>query len=105
MKEYSKILIEDGLIHLKTDSNFLYTYTKAMIEENELKVLFDTDDLYNSDIESNILSIQTFYEKQWLGRGFNIKYIKYICPKKDEWIEPDVEIEYDEYRSFNRIRI
>jgi tRNA (guanine-N7-)-methyltransferase len=105
MKEYSNILKENGLIHLKTDSNFLYTYTKAMIEENELEVLFDTDDLYHSDIDSEVLSIQTFYEKQWLSRGLNIKYIKFICPKKDEWTEPDIEIEYDEYRSFSRNRI
>lgn len=105
MKEYSKILKEDGIIHLKTDSNFLYTYTKAMVEENQLEVLFDTDDLYKSNIESEILSIQTFYEKQWLGRGLTIKYLKLICQKKDEWFEPDIEIEYDEYRSFSRNRI
>jgi tRNA (guanine-N7-)-methyltransferase len=105
MKMYSEILKEDGIIHLKTDSNFLYTYTKAMVEENQLEVLFDTDDLYHSAIESEVLSIQTFYEKQWLGRGLNIKYLRFTCPKKDKWIEPDIEIEYDEYRSFGRNRI
>ena len=102
MKEYSKIMKENGIVHLKTDSNFLYTYTKAMVDENQLEVLFDTNDLYNSDIESEILSIQTYYEKQWLGRGLSIKYLKFICPKKDVWVEPDIEIEYDEYRSFSR---
>ena len=105
MKNYSEILKENGIIHLKTDSNFLYTYTKAMIEENQLAVLFDTDDLYNSDIESEVLSIQTFYEKQWLSRGLNIKYLKFVCPKKDDWKEPDIEIERDEYRSFGRNQI
>ena len=105
MKEYSTIMKENGIVHLKTDSNFLYTYTKAMVEENKLEVLFDTNDLYNSDIESEILSIQTYYEKQWLGRGLSIKYLKFICPKKDIWSEPDIEIEYDEYRSFSRNRI
>ena len=105
MREYSNILKDDGIIHLKTDSNFLYTYTKAMIEENELKVLFDTDDLYNSEIERDILSIQTFYEKQWLGRGLKIKYTRFVCPKKDKWIEPEVEIEHDPYRSFARNKI
>lgn len=105
MKKYSEILEDNGIIHLKTDSNFLYTYTKAMIEENELEILFDTNDLYNSAIESEVLSIQTFYEKQWLKRGLNIKYLKFACPKKEEWIEPDVEIEHDEYRSFSRNKI
>ena len=102
MKEYSQLLKDDGIIHLKTDSNFLYTYTKVMIEKNQLEVLFDTNDLYNSDIENDILSIQTFYEKQWLDRGLNIKYIKFRCPQKENWIEPEIEIEFDSYRSFGR---
>lgn len=102
MKEYSELLKDNGIIHLKTDSNFLYTYTKAMIEENELKMLFDTNNLYSSDIESEVLSIQTFYEKQWLSRGLDIKYIKFECPRKDVWNEPDIEIQHDEYRSFGR---
>ena len=105
MKMYSEILKENGIIHLKTDSNFLYTYSRAMVEENQLKVLFNTDDLYHSDIESEVLSIKTFYEKQWLSRGLNIKYLKFICPKKEEWLEPDIEIERDEYRSFCRFQV
>ena len=102
MKRYSQILKTDGIIHLKSDSNFLYVYTKAMIEENGLNVLFDTDNLYNSGIDDPILQIQTFYEQQWRSRGLDIRYIKFICPKKDEWIEPDIEIEPDSYRSYGR---
>ena len=104
MQEYSKILKTDGVIHLKTDSKFLYGYTKEMIKANNLKVLFDTEDLYNSNPEDKILGIQTFYEQQWLDRGLNIKYIKFLCPKDKEWIESEVEIEKDEYRSFGRNR-
>ena len=105
MKKYSEILKKNGIIHLKTDSNFLFTYTKAMAEENQLNVLFDTIDLYNSNIDSEVLSIQTFYEKQWLNRGLDIKYLKFVCQKKDDWIEPDIEIERDDYRSFCRFQI
>lgn len=102
MKEYSRVLKEGGIVHLKTDSNFLYQYTREMIKENNLNVLFDTDDLYNSDLQDDILGIQTFYEQQWRERGFSIKYIRFECPKGQDWIEPDVEIEKDEYRSFGR---
>lgn len=104
MKEYNKILKNDGIVNLKSDSNFMYTYTKAMIGENNLKVLFDSDDLYNSGIEDEILSIKTFYEQQWLERGLTIKYIKFECPQKSDWQEPDIEIEKDDYRSFGRRR-
>ncbi len=102
MNEYSKILKSNGIVHLKTDSNFLYTYTNAMIKENNLETLFNFEDLYNSGIEDDILQIQTFYEQQWRARGIDIKYIKYVCPKDKDWIEPDIEIERDSYRSFGR---
>lgn len=102
MNEYSKIMKGDGIVHLKTDSNFMYTYTTAMIEDNNLEVLFNTNDLYNSNIENDILQIQTFYEQQWRARGIDIKYIKFICPKNKDWVEPDIEIEKDSYRSFGR---
>lgn len=102
MKEYSKIIKPDGIVHLKTDSNFLYTYTDAMVKENNLEVLINTNNLYNSGIEDDILQIQTYYEQQWRARGIDIKYIKFLCPKNKEWIEPDIEIEKDSYRSFGR---
>ncbi len=99
---YREILAENGIIHLKSDSPFLYTYTRAMVQENRFPVLVDTDDLYNSGIDDDILSIKTFYEQQWLERGKSIKYIKFVCEPRETLIEPDIEIELDDYRSFNR---
>ena len=99
---YREILAENGIIHLKSDSPFLYTYTRAMVQENRFPVLVDTDDLYNSGIDDDILSIKTFYEQQWLERGKSIKYIKFVCEPRESLIEPDIEIELDDYRSFNR---
>lgn len=102
MNRYRKFLVPDGLVHLKTDSNFMYTYTKYMIEANNLPVEFITDDLYHSGMDDDILSIRTYYEQQWLDRGLNIKYIKFRLPQEGELQEPDVEIELDDYRSYNR---
>lgn len=102
MQEYQKVLKPNSIIHLKTDSNFMYTYTDAMVKENGLKVHVNTTDLYNSGLEDKILQIRTFYEQQWLLRGLATKYIKFECPVDIEWIEPDIEIEKDDYRSFGR---
>ena len=102
MKEYGRVLKPDGIVHLKTDSPFLYTYTNAMTKENSLDILFNTGDLYNSGLQDDILQIQTFYEQQWRARGLSIKYIKFVCPKDKNWIEPEIEIEKDNYRSFGR---
>lgn len=99
---YRHILKENGIIHLKSDSPFLYTYTRAMVEANQFPVLLDTADLYNSGVDDEILGIKTFYEQQWLERGKSIKYIKFVLEEREEYIEPDIEIELDDYRSFNR---
>ena len=100
---YSRILKENGIIHLKTDSPFMYAYTSAMIQANHLQVIAATDDLYKSGMIDNILSIQTFYEQQWLSRGISIKYIRFICESRSNYTEPEIKIEPDDYRSFNRI--
>lgn len=102
MNRYRKFLVQNGLVHLKTDSNFMFTYTKYMLEGNKLPVQFITDDLYHSGLNDEILNIKTYYEQQWLDRGLTIKYIRFELPQEGELSEPDVEIELDEYRSYNR---
>lgn len=99
---YNSLLKPGGIIHLKTDSNFLFTYTSALIEENKFEVLVKTEDLYESPGSGDdILGIKTFYEQQWLSRGLKIKYLKFI-PHDSELSEPDVELELDTYRSYGR---
>lgn len=106
MERYRRFLVDGGLIHLKTDSNFLFIYTKEMVKENKLEVEMCTDDLYHAtDLDEgtkSILGIRTYYESMWLERGLNIKYIKFKLPKEGTLTEPDVEIEYDDYRSYHR---
>lgn len=108
LNRYRHFLRDNGLVHLKTDSNFLFTYTDFMVQENHLPVEFRTDNLYHTlaaeeDKEvCQILGIRTYYEQQWLDRGLNIKYLKFRLPQKGTLVEPDVEIELDAYRSYNR---
>lgn len=106
LNRYRHFLINDGIIHLKTDSMFLFTYTRCLVEKNSLAVLFSTEDLYHDDRldadTRHILSIQTYYEKMWIERGLNIKYMKFRLPSEGTLAEPDVEIELDEYRSYRR---
>lgn len=102
MNRYRKFLVPDGLVHLKTDSNFMFTYTKYMIAENKLPVEFMTEDLYHSGLVDDILGIQTYYEQMWIDRGLNIRYIKFRLPQEGDLIEPEVEIELDSYRSYSR---
>ena len=109
MERYRRFLKDGGCIHLKTDSNFLFTYTTYMVEKNVLPLEFSTTDLYHSVLaeqpdteDARILGIQTYYERQWLERGLNIRYMRFRLPHEGLLEEPDVEIEMDEYRSYNR---
>ena len=109
MARYRQLLRPDGLIHLKTDSPFLYTYTQAMVKENQYPILVDTDDLYGDeamrligDEACEARALQTHYEHQWLDRGLTIKYIVWLLPAEPQLIEPEIEIEKDTYRSYGR---
>jgi tRNA (guanine-N7-)-methyltransferase len=101
LKKYKPLLKKDGIIHLKTDSNFQYSYTSALVHLNEFEILAETDNLYESDILNDTLRIKTFYEEQWLELGIPIKYMAF-CLNDKEWQEPEIEFEKDEYRSFGR---
>lgn len=104
LERYRRILKPDGIINLKTDSNFLFTYTSLLVERNGLKSDIRTDDLYSSGLADPVLSIQTYYEQQWRERGKTIKYIRFCLPSEGELAEPDVEIELDDYRSYGRYK-
>ncbi len=101
LNRYQNFLVDGGLVHLKTDSNFMYQYTKAIAEHNNLEILEATDDIYAEAEVKPELQIRTFYESQFLSRGIPSKY---LCFKLSHKLieEPDVEIPKDEYRSFGR---
>ena len=85
LERYRRFLKDGGIVHVKTDSNFLFTYTDYMVKENQLPLLFTTTDLYHDesidDETRRILSIQTYYEQMWIDRGLNIKYMKFRLPQ------------------------
>ncbi len=106
LERYRRFLVDGGIIHLKTDSNFLFTYTSYLVERNRLPLLLHTKNLYAESLEGSPLaeaaSIQTYYESMWMDRGINIKYIQFRLPHAGLLAEPDIEIELDDYRSYKR---
>ena len=101
MERYRKFLMDGGLIHVKTDSNFLATYTKYMVEKNGLPMEQCMFDLYGEkEVDSFLTDIRTYYEGMWLERGIPIKYLKFALPHDGELTEPDIEIPVDGYRSY-----
>ncbi len=76
--EMYKIILKPGAnVHLKTDNDALYTYTREKIEELNLHLSISTTDLYHSEFVTDILSIKTYYEKKYLANNKNINYLKF----------------------------
>lgn len=103
LMRYRHFLQDGGLVHLKTDSNFLATYTKYVAERNAFGIESCTFDLYGSaeDYAEPLTSIRTYYEQMWLDRGIPIKYLCFHLPHEGELAEPEIDIPVDGYRSYD----
>jgi len=77
LNKYREFLKPKGIIHLKTDALLLYDYTIEVIEDEGYNILFTNEDVYNSGINNEVTSIQTFYEKKWLQYNTPIKYLQF----------------------------
>jgi tRNA (guanine-N7-)-methyltransferase len=89
LNSYAEFLEKKGLIHLKTDSDFLYEYTLQVVEFNKLPLLFHHNDIYNAnEIDPLLTSIQTHYESLFRKEGQNITYIKFQLNGNSNLEEP-----------------
>jgi tRNA (guanine-N7-)-methyltransferase len=109
ISRFKKILIPNGIVHLKTDSRFLFSYTYALAHLNNFNILAFSNDLHHSELlngaEEDSLKITTYYEKQWIERGIPIKYLSFMLNENEVLSEPEGEFEKDSYRSFGRMAV
>lgn len=88
---YQQFTLPNALVHLKTDSLALHTYTQALAEQNGLSIKTCTQDLYRDCKDNPLLGIRTFYEGMFLAQGMPITYICFQLPTSKELIEPNLE--------------
>ncbi|MFV8280323.1 tRNA (guanosine(46)-N7)-methyltransferase TrmB [Christiangramia marina] len=75
---YKNILKVDGLMHLKTDSEFMHGYTLGLLHGQGQEILYAHHDIYSNEYSpKEVTGIQTFYEKQYLEKGKPITYIQF----------------------------
>ena len=75
---YQNILAPQGVIHLKTDSEFLHGYTLGLLLEGNHEILYAHHDIYNNpNVPEEATLIKTFYENQFLEQKKAITYIKF----------------------------
>lgn len=75
---YKKILKKDGVVNLKTDSEFMHGYTLGLLHGEGHEVLYANHNVYvNEGSPEEVTAFQTFYEKQYLEINKAITYIRF----------------------------
>ena len=78
LKKYQEILTDEGIMHLKTDSEFLHGYTLGLLQEGNHEIIYAHHNIYiNSYSPLEATEIKTFYENQFLEQNKAITYIKF----------------------------
>ena len=78
LQKYKKILKPQGLMNLKTDSEFMHGYTLGLLHGEGHEVIQANHDVYKNEYSpKEVIGIQTFYEKQYLEQGKPITYIQF----------------------------
>jgi tRNA (guanine-N7-)-methyltransferase len=78
LDKYRKIVQPEGVIHLKTDSEYMHGYTLGLLEGMGEEILYAHHNIYtNTEAPEEVIGTQTFYEKQYLEVGKAITYMKF----------------------------
>ncbi|WP_438972417.1 tRNA (guanosine(46)-N7)-methyltransferase TrmB [Polaribacter sp.] len=78
LKKYDAVLKEDGIINLKTDSEFMHGYTLGLLQGAGHEILYANHNVYNNEgAPKEVTETQTFYENQYLEKGKWITYIQF----------------------------
>ena len=81
LDRYKKILKKDGIVHLKTDSEFLHGYTLGLLQGQGHEIISAHHDIYGApEYEPGtplLREIKTYYEGLFEAKGKTITYIKF----------------------------
>ncbi|WP_431156774.1 tRNA (guanosine(46)-N7)-methyltransferase TrmB [Winogradskyella poriferorum] len=78
LQQYKQILKPDGIMHLKTDSEFMHGYTLGLLHGAGHEVLYANHNVYKLEgSPEEVTAIQTFYEAQYLEQDKAITYIRF----------------------------
>lgn len=110
LERYRKFLKMGGIVHLKTDSRFLYEYSKAVAEQNGLRILASTNDLYGTGRQDlsdcalrsvagesaidALFEVQTFYERMFTAQGYKITYLSFVIDHEGPYLPPEFDSDY-----------
>ncbi len=91
LASYSRFLKSGANVNLKTDSQHLHEYTKAVAACNGLPVSACSGDIYGDGTADPVLSIKTAYEEKFLAEGLPITYIRFTLGGLTDFSAPEFQ--------------
>lgn len=83
LARYKTILKPEGIINLKTDSEFMHGYTLGLLHGAGHEVLYANHNVYKqAGSPDDVTEIQTYYEGQYLEQDKPITYIRFKLSNK-----------------------
>ena len=97
LERYRKFLKPGGIVHLKTDSRYLYEYTRSVCQVNGLDVKVSETDVYanRAFVPEEVTQVQTFYEKMFLEMGLPITYMAFRIDHEGPYAFPGEAFDHD----------
>ena len=81
LDRYKKILKKNGIVHLKTDSEFLHGYTLGLLQGQGHEIISAHHDIYGApEYEPGtplLREVKTYYEGLFSAKGKTITYLKF----------------------------
>ncbi|MDG1328972.1 MAG: tRNA (guanosine(46)-N7)-methyltransferase TrmB [Flavobacteriaceae bacterium] len=78
LSKYKKILKPNGMVHLKTDSEYMHGYTLGLLQGLGLTIEYANHDVYGTtNAPKEVTNIQTYYESQYLAINKKITYLRF----------------------------
>ena len=99
LERYRHFLRPGGIIHLKTDSRYLYEYTQAVVKVNDLCVKVAETDVYanKAAVSDEVTQVQTFYEKMFLEMGLSITYMAFCIDHEGPYRFPGEAFDHEKW--------
>ena len=91
LRLYQRILKENGIIHLKTDSPDLYKFTLKVISLYGLELIESCDNVYGQSDINPALKIKTFYEGLDIAGSNKIFYLKFSLTKEIKNLDEELQ--------------
>ncbi len=78
LQRYKNVLNNTGVVHLKTDSEFMHGYTLGLLHGLGHEVEYANHDVYRQEgSQEEVTEIQTYYEETYLAKDKAITYIRF----------------------------